>query len=225
MELQRWPALCETSGRGRALGADVVVVSEIPKIPLALNGLWIGDDGKKGLAVIANRHTRLEKLAGIPELPRFVLPVYVRGEASFLLVAVWTKAEGTDTYVRGLHRALTLCEAHISSQPTVVLHEHPADRNHSALVKRLDDLGLVSAYHARFDERHGSETRPTYFQYGHDAKPYHIDYCFLPKSWEPTIRDVSVGSFAQRTTKSDHVPLVVDLDAESNGRTTTPEAL
>ena len=40
---------------------------------------------------------------------------------------------------------------------------HPKDRNHSALVNMLDELGMVSAYHAHHDEKHGGEASPTFY--------------------------------------------------------------
>ena len=38
----------------------------------------------------------------------------------------------------------------------------------------------------------GRETRPTFFLYRHQRRPYHIDYCFLPTRYLGRIRDVTV---------------------------------
>jgi hypothetical protein len=72
-------------------------------------------------------------------------------------------------------------------------------------------MGLVSAYHSRYAEAQGRETRPTFFLYRHQQRPYHIDYCFLPTTWLSRIRDVTVGDHAAWASKSDHMPLTVDL--------------
>jgi hypothetical protein len=69
----------------------------------------------------------------------------------------------------------------------------------------------VSAYHSRYAEAQGRETRPTFFLYRHRQRPYHIDYCFLPATWLGRIRDVKVGGHAAWAAKSDHMPLTVDL--------------
>ncbi|HJW08314.1 MAG TPA: hypothetical protein VJ483_01695, partial [Holophagaceae bacterium] len=90
-------------------------------------------------------------------------------------------------------------------------HEHPADRNHSAVVARLKSHGLVSAYHHQRQEAHGCENEPTFYLHWNEAKPFHLDYCFLPKTWARRIRNVEVGGFEAWKDHSDHRPLIVDL--------------
>jgi endonuclease/exonuclease/phosphatase family metal-dependent hydrolase len=109
----------------------------------------------------------------------------------------------------------------MQAQPTVLLGdfnsntiwdaEHPSDRSHSALVRYLEGLGLVSAYHSRYEEVQGRESRPTFFLYRHLQRPYHIDYCFLPATWLHRVSDVTVGGHAAWSAKSDHMPLTVDI--------------
>jgi endonuclease/exonuclease/phosphatase family metal-dependent hydrolase len=43
------------------------------------------------------------------------------------------------------------------------------------------------------------------------GRPYHIDYCFVPKSWTAHIRSVDIGTYEAWIKYSDHCPLVVDL--------------
>ena len=76
---------------------------------------------------------------------------------------------------------------------------------------RLRTHGLVSAYHHHRREPHGRETEPTFYLQWNALKPYHLDYCFLPKTWAPKIRSVDVGSFEAWKGHSDHRPLIVDL--------------
>ena len=42
-------------------------------------------------------------------------------------------------------------------------------------------------------------------------QPYHIDYCFIPDSWVPSILSVEVGAYKLWITASDHCPQVVDI--------------
>jgi hypothetical protein len=187
------------------LGADIGVLSECERLPLQPNIIWVGDEGKKGLGIIAGRGWKLRRITEIPDLPRFVVPITVEGTSTFLLLAVWTKAEGVDKYVRGLNRAVNVCERLIASSPTVVLGDfnsnsvwdqlHPRDRNHTALVERLKKLGLVSAYHAHTNEDQGMETSGTFFMYRRILRPYHIDYCFLPVDWASQGMTVEIGAF------------------------------
>jgi endonuclease/exonuclease/phosphatase family metal-dependent hydrolase len=88
---------------------------------------------------------------------------------------------------------------------------YPKEENHSALLQRLEALGLTSAYHHYHAEPHGSETRPTFFEYRHQHRPYHIDYCFLPKPWARWIDSVTVGTHADWVTRSDHMPVITAL--------------
>jgi endonuclease/exonuclease/phosphatase family metal-dependent hydrolase len=82
-------------------------------------------------------------------------------------------------------------------------------RNHTEVVRLLENCDLISAYHTHHDEKQGSETRPTYYLYRHQDKAFHIDYVFAPKGWQP--RSVEVGSFREWRNLSDHVPVVVDV--------------
>ena len=110
----------------------------------------------------------------------------------------------------------------IVDQPTVVAgdfnsntiwdYKRPEGQNHSGLVRNLAELGLVSAYHRFYDEAHGKESRPTLFLLRQEARPYHIDYCFIPETWATHLRHVEVGTFGEWAKFSDHRPLVVDID-------------
>jgi endonuclease/exonuclease/phosphatase family metal-dependent hydrolase len=71
----------------------------------------------------------------------------------------------------------------------------------------------VSAYHDFFGEEHGHESRATHYFQWNEAKPSHIDYCFVPRAWSGRIRSVTVGTYADWARDSDHRPLVVDVAA------------
>jgi hypothetical protein len=76
-------------------------------------------------------------------------------------------------------------------------------------VRLFEGHGLISAYHSHHGEKQGAETRPTYFFYRHQDKPFHIDDVFVPKDWK--LGSVEVGSFPEWGHLSDHVPVVVDV--------------
>jgi endonuclease/exonuclease/phosphatase family metal-dependent hydrolase len=82
---------------------------------------------------------------------------------------------------------------------------------------------VVSAYHSFFREEQGQESRPTlYFQWN-ELKPFHIDYCFLPGPWVKQIAQVEVGEYNKWKGLSDHRPLIVDIDFNSE-ETADPKA-
>jgi endonuclease/exonuclease/phosphatase family metal-dependent hydrolase len=74
---------------------------------------------------------------------------------------------------------------------------------------RLSSRGLVSAYHR--DAPFGKEADPTHYFRWKQERPFHIDYCFVPREWP--IESVSVGSYADWATLSDHRPVTVDVRA------------
>jgi endonuclease/exonuclease/phosphatase family metal-dependent hydrolase len=80
--------------------------------------------------------------------------------------------------------------------------------NHANVVARLDEFGSVSAYHKFRGIAQGGENEPTFYHHKSLAKPYHIDYCFVPKSW--AITDCAVGTAGEWLRLSDHMPIVVD---------------
>jgi hypothetical protein len=205
------------------LGFDIAVVPESPEPERASESLlWFGDVPSRGLLVAASPAYQLRFVA-IDDLPNYVVPIEVDGPERFLLIAVWAMPNvREDRYVRGVFRAVDRCASLIAAQPTILLGDFnsntrwdstfPRKANHTALVTRLRELGCVSAYHEFHREEHGAESRPTYFQYNHSDKPYHLDYCFVPQSWTDRIRRVAVGSHDQWHAWSDHRPLIVEVD-------------
>ncbi|MEO8634445.1 MAG: endonuclease/exonuclease/phosphatase family protein [Gemmatimonadales bacterium] len=223
-----WPKKLEAL---ESLEGDLTVIPECPRIRGARGAqgttVWTGTNPRKGLGVIARAPWQVRRLRSPRQLPKYVVPVAVSGPVSFLLLAIWAQKDPVAPYVRGLHRAVTACRGLIERQPTVLLgdfnsnaiwdHEHPSDLSHSALVRKLGALGLVSAYHSRNKEAHGSETRPTFYLYRHATRPYHIDYCFVPAAWAGRLREVNIGGHTEWAGRSDHMPLVVDVEVAEVG--------
>lgn len=126
-------------------------------------------------------------------------------------------------YVEAVVRAVHLYRREIAQTTTILIGDlnsnrfwdraHPPEANHSALVRHLAALGLESCYHAHFNEAQGEETQPTLYFQRNRAKPYHIDYCFVPRSWLASMTSVEIGSFELWAMHSDHRPLTVQFTA------------
>lgn len=90
-------------------------------------------------------------------------------------------------------------------------------QNMANVIAAMDDRRLVSAYHAFTSESHGAESQPTIYWRDRklDGPRFHIDFCFIPSEWVPSLEAVEVGGFAEYVGQglSDHVPLVVNLAA------------
>ncbi|MEP6781386.1 MAG: endonuclease/exonuclease/phosphatase family protein [Gemmatimonadaceae bacterium] len=205
-----------------AFGADIIVLQECAKPPVESESmLWFGDNPRQGiLIVVANSYT-LRALPTEPDIPKFVIPIEVRGPENFTLFAVWSKGRQKYRYVMGIVRAMEAYRALVETGPTIVIgdfnsnaifdHYHPKTLNHSALIRLLESLGLVSSYHEFFGEEQGAESRPTCYLLWKQERPYHIDYCFVPKAWMARVRRVEVGDYQSWKQYSDHRPLSLTI--------------
>lgn len=205
----------------RPLRPDILVLPEAPRMASSPYAAWIGENPRKGLAVLATPPWRLDPLPLPAPLPRYFLPVRVSGPRTFTLWAVWAHGTGPHRYVRATHRALDLCRTQIARDRPFLLgdfnshsrwdHEHPPGLSHSALVQRLAALGYVSAYHAHRRKAHGREGHATFYEYRHRHRPYHIDYIFVPARYQSALERVSVGQHRRWARWSDHMPLVAEF--------------
>jgi exonuclease III len=217
----RGPFLKHASLLG-ALAPDIAVIQECAKPTTQTDQcLWFGDNPRQGIAVWANGKYRIRALPTVAEVPRYAIPVEVFGPTNFLLIAVWAKGGQDHPYIEGVVRAVDLYRNLFAQHRTVLAGDlnsnaiwdssHKAGLSHSALVKMLSELGLVSSYHYFHREAHGEEKQPTYYFQWKKQRPFHIDYCFIPEEWTPNVRRVEVGSFAKWKAHSDHRPLFVEL--------------
>src|SRR5271165_297011 len=157
-----------------ALAPDIGVIQECARPATATDQcLWFGDNPRQGVAVAANGRYRIFALPAVPGVPRYAIPVEVTGPNHFLLIAVWSKGGQDSPYVEGVVRAVELYRKLFTQYRTVLAGDlnsnatwdgdHRAGLNHSALVKMLSKLGLVSSYHFFHRESHGEEKQPTYY--------------------------------------------------------------
>jgi len=215
-----------------ALHPDIAVVQECSKKSVddlrshGLSGLWFGANPNKGLAVFCRRGLRLQAVD--KPFGKWVVPVRVHGSVDFNLLAIWACPVGTrraDNYIGQVHRFLVEHDDWFGTRPVVAAgdfnsnsqwDENRPGRNHTEVVRLFEGHGLVSAYHTHHGERQGAETRPTYYFYRHQDKPFHIDYVFVPKRWR--LKSVEVGTFREWGHLSDHVPVVVDVSIGALGR-------
>lgn len=143
-----------------------------------------------------------------------------QGDLELRVLCVWSHSE-EGSYVNGVHSILSQCATWLNGAPSVVLGdfnahpnfdiEHPASPFASVSDKLFADFGMVSAYHTVASTPHGTEHSPTFYHQWNEAQPFHIDYCFVPMSWAPSITGVTVGSYAEFEGFSDHRPIVVDI--------------
>ena len=157
---------------------------------------------------------------------RWVIPAVVRHGASgweLKILAVWADNSGNE---RPATQALTTYRGWLATGDVIVAgdfnhhrkwdHKNDNPLDHAHTVHGLANRGLQSTYHAsrqtaeRPDDR--DEDAPTFWMYGHEDKPHHIDFVYAPVSW---IRPdtVEIGSHHEfpGSARSDHAAVVARL--------------
>ena len=180
-------------GHLERLKPDIAVVQEVRPGCLEFAGLqgqfdWVGDPGQKGLALIAYGDWKLSP-AEMVVSERWFLPRYAtNGKEKVDLVGVWLNpAKGAShDYVSPTLRALEQLREFISPGPSIVAgdfnasvsvdHRLAPKRRFSAVLKKLDELHLCSAWHVHTSEQQGSETQHTYFHFWDEERKFHIDF-------------------------------------------------
>jgi hypothetical protein len=176
-----------------------------------------GPNPSKGLSVFAYGSITLEALA--PRVP-WVLPVMVKNDDPFLLLAVWTvQRPGEPTYAKQISLAIDAYEQELAAGTAVLAGDfncsgNTADpRPHLRNVDRLADLGLRSAYHQHHGCAPGAEPVGTLYWRWKATSSFHCDLVFIPEAWTTRVRTVEVGSFEDWVLagRSDHCPVTVEL--------------
>jgi hypothetical protein len=208
------------------LAPDVVVLQECSR-PAAADAetfAWSGDNPRHGMAVV----TRAPYVLRAPAVPAAatdsMFAVQVDGPLRFTLLAVW--AHPKPSYVGSVWAGLNAHAALLRAGDAVVAGDFNSNprwdagkrRNHTALERRLrEEFGLVSAWHAAADRASGGVPEPepdTYHHQWHPDRGFHIDYCFIPESWVPRVT-AHVPDEPARTRRSDHRPLIIDVEPGS----------
>jgi endonuclease/exonuclease/phosphatase family metal-dependent hydrolase len=211
-----------------ALDGDVLVVQECENPVLsapdyrewAANHIWVGRLQSRGLGIFPRRGQRLERLPWHDAGLRYFLPARLDNKVTIL--GVWTQnaRPRQASYVGQLWNYLEMHRSALGSDSIIAgdfnsnaIWDHGRPTwNHSNCVKLLADSGLQSAYHAAHHEAHGNELQPTYFQFRHLDRPYHIDYVFAHESLlAGRMPIVSIGSAEKWLSVSDHMPIMVDI--------------
>jgi endonuclease/exonuclease/phosphatase family metal-dependent hydrolase len=175
-------------------------------------------NGRKAIALGSlTTDYNLTRLRARPHRGQAVVAATVAGPVSFTALGIWSRGP---RYVDDVMRTLKAYDRVLRAGPTVVMgdlnsgsdltREQSPSKGHARIVTALADLGLVSAYHTFHQVQHGCERHPTYRHQHNPAKPWHIDFCFVPANWN--LLDVEVLDGKEWRARSDHLPLKVDVD-------------
>jgi exodeoxyribonuclease III len=205
----------------RLASSEIVILQEVarPQLTPTPHQVWHGPMMSRGIGVLVAEQYRIESHYD-EAISRSVVPVRINGPLSLNLLAVWSIPRQTSArnYAREVYNGILGYRHLLTAGPAVVIGDFNNnarwDResgaiNQSTVAQLLEsEFGLVSAYHNHHGVAPGEEPDATYYHYRQVTRPFHIDYCFIPKGW--TIGDVQVGSFDEWHADSDHCPLIVD---------------
>ncbi len=212
------------------LEADIYVIQECENPEYskgeygkwAENYLWVGESKHKGLGIFASSSVKIRHLNWESNGLQLFLPVRVNSQ--FNLVGVWTKYANSPTfrYIGQLWKYLELHKGKMAASHTLLCGDlnsnkiwdlnHDLRWNHSAVVRGLNAINMVSLYHALTGEEQGAESVPTYYQQRNLRKPYHIDYAFPSKDiCNIQSATLSVGRHTEWLEFSDHMPLTFTI--------------
>lgn len=212
-------------GHLERLKPDIAVISEcrpdcLRSAGLSSQSFWIGDPGKKGLAVICYNGWQIAEHSPVVTQKWFA-PLKLRnGEKSIRLVAVWLN-DGAD-YVMPTIAAWESLRPFIESGPTIMTGDFNQSvvfdkgkgpgRRFTDVLRLFEQAQLASAWHGFTGEEHGQESQATLHWRWQEASRFHIDYVFYPPK-SLSVRSAVLGTYAQYVAEkiSDHVPLIVDL--------------
>lgn len=186
------------------------------------NNLWLGDDEDRGLLIFYKNNINIEDNSWTSK-HKYFLSVNVND--LFDLVGVWTqKNESLNSkYVEEVIPYLRIYEDKIKESKKIIFcgdfnsnkiwdKEHKG-RCHTDMVKLFDSMNMKSVYHELNNEEQGKETVPTFYEYLHEEKPFHIDYVF---SSPDLVKSLEIGTYEEyvgcENQKSDHVPLIFEVD-------------
>jgi exodeoxyribonuclease-3 len=208
--------------------APEVIVAKCPDFTFT-DAQWQERSRHKGLGVFSFGNLRLTRSPDYD--PRFAvfLPLEVKGRQRFNLLAVWAlnfRVGSGGTMPDALHfyrRFLASAEAVVAGDfNNSIFWDRPGKpTNFAGIAAVLSEFGLASAYHAVTGESFAQERQPTLWFLKRPYQGYHIDYCFMPRTWLARPVSVWVGQAKRWLAHSDHAPLVVaDLRQNSIPRQT-----
>ncbi|MGY1621045.1 hypothetical protein ACI789_02465 [Geodermatophilus sp. SYSU D00965] len=214
------------------LGIDLAVLCEAkapsrwPATPdgravTGLNRRMRAEDWRE-LVVVACEPWSVTRHEAAETAPQWTLPVRVSGPAAFTLVALYTaKFPGSRSYEEEIDRAVDWMETESGRGPIVLAGDFnspiaSSQKQYDEVARRLGDLGLVDVYRVARDlEPSEPPVDPTYYQRRQgEVRGFHIDHIWLPAECANGAK-VDVGDFDTwiAAGRSDHVPVIADIDA------------
>lgn len=181
---------------------------------------WRAINKQKAIVLVASGESHSGASRGVPNATaRATIVAAIAGPVPLTVLGTWARGPN---YARDV---LITLEAHadqLRDSRAIVMGDFNSGsrlgrhrlvtRDHHSIVAALERLGMVSAYHAHHSVEPGNEPDATYFHQFNRLKPWHIDFCFVPRSWQSQVVNVRVIKGRRWAKRSDHRPLLVELE-------------
>ena len=189
--------------------------------------LWFGDNKHKGLGIFSYSEYRFKLHESYNEQIKFIAPISVTGgQLDFTLFAIWANnvndLEGQ--YIEQVWKAVNYYDELITEGQTILTGDFNSNKiwdkthragNHSSVVEKLAEKGIISIYHRFFEQEQGKEFHPTFFLQRNINKPYHIDYCFATTETYEKVENYEIGTYDNWIKHSDHLPVIIDFELDT----------
>jgi len=217
--------------------ADIIVIQECEDPSYvkdeefkkwAKNCIWIGSNKNKGIGIFSNSNYKITLLNNHNHKFKYILPILINGnEKDYNLFGIWAmnnKQVPEARYIGQIWFAINYY-ANLLNDSTILIGDFNSNRiwdykdrvgNHSDVVNKLMEYDIHSLYHEQNNLSHGDEIDPTFYMFRKPDKPYHIDYCFASKKLMNSGYSIKVGSHKDWIDKSDHVPIIIELNDAIN---------
>lgn len=178
----------------------------------ANNYIWAGFNKNRGLGIFAKDTIKLKD----NNWKAYGLEWFISCTINDCLTLLGVWASGN--YIEDIYVYLEIYKEKLKNANNILIggdfnsnkcwdKEHKR-RNHSAVVKQLEEQKLYSCYHFKENEIEGQESRATFYMYKKKEKPYHIDYFFYNKE---KVNHLEIGNFEDWISLSDHMPIVLEI--------------
>lgn len=201
--------------------------------------LWIGTSKNKGIGIFPKKGNTVTPLEWndtfiMPTTHNSVNPVVwktsdlklflpFKVNDSFNVLSVWTKGSDQEVfgYIGQFWKYLQIHREQLSISDTLIIGDFNSNSiwdkpdkwwSHSNVVNELANIGIKSLYHHQNDENQGQERTPTFYHQRNLEKPYHIDYAFCSENLLKKGK-LRIGEVDKWLLKSDHMPLILNLEA------------
>ena len=213
---------------------DILIISECEnEVKLKFDKLtakpndffWYGESENKGIGIFSYSNYKFELIEQFNPKFRYIIPLKVKSDKDeFILFAIWAmdNKENYDArYIAQIWLAINYYND-LLDEPSILIGDFNSNKiwdyqrrlsNHTKVVEFLQTKNINSLYHKQFIENQGEESSPTFYLHRNMKMPYHIDYCFASENILSKGFNLNVGNFDDWINLSDHVPIIIDINA------------